>query len=999
MQTANAAREARALWENPEARRVLDSMTELFVALDRSYNIVFVNKSLVDLSGKGPDAFLGKNHWDLWPEMRGSIVEESYERAFLTGIPVRFQYLYEKSQVWVDVNAYAIGEHLHIYFRDVTSERTAGEELVTREETFRDLIDAIPHIAWATEPNGAMIYINARWREYTGVDGMDVEKIRAAIHPDDLDRVTEIMVQSRSTGEYVPYDLRLRRHDGEYRWHRVKASPMYAPDGNPIRWIGTSTDVHEEVLAFESLRESDDHHRFRMVASPQVPWLADANGQIYEFSPQWLALTGMTLEEAEVSQIAVLHPDDVQTMIERWSHCLESGKPFDFEHRIRVADGSYRWMRSRATARMGCNGKILRWYGTTEDIHDQRLAGEVLARTRESLDFALKSGRMGWWARDLASGEVIWSAELEALFGLEPGSFHGNENTFLDHIFEEDREEVAEAVRQAIQSRSDFTNEFRFRRPDGSVRWMEGRGRGLYDESGEAISLYGIGIDITERKAAEDAVRESERRLRSLIEQSPIAVQTFDSQGLCLTVNGAWETLWGVDSAEVAGYNVLEDPQLEVRGAMPQIRRAFEGEAQRLAPILYDPAESGYLGRARWIGARIYPVFDTAGAIREVVLLLEDVTARREAFDALRQSEQRFRTIAETVPHFIWAASADGKTEYTNPQLREYLGVAPEQMEPEAWIERIHPEDREHAIGSWTRAQTETAEYELEFRIRRANGEYRWFLVKNVPILNSDGALLRWYGIATDIHERKEQTETLDRLVRERTEELERAYREQESFSYSVSHDLRSPLRAIVASARILEDDFGNALPEDAKNLLQKQANSAKRLANLIDDLLELSRVGRREPSMQNLDISGIFESVAERLARTDSLQFKIERGLSGFGDAQLLELVAQNLLENAAKFSPKGGLVRVGMDRSMPESPFFVSDEGVGFEMEYVHKLFQPFQRLHHDQDFEGTGIGLATVRRIIDRHQGSVWVQSAPGKGTTFYFTLGTSKPLCDE
>ncbi|AIE85744.1 PAS/PAC sensor hybrid histidine kinase [Fimbriimonas ginsengisoli Gsoil 348] len=964
---------------------MLDSMAELFVALDRSYDIVFINRALAEASGKGYEGFVGKNHWDLWPDMRGTVVEESYERAFRTGVPVRFEYFYPKSEVWIDVNVYPSGDYLHLYFRDITQQKTAEREQTERGEWLRRLIDAIPHIAWATHPNGAMMYINARWREYTGSDGMDLEQIRDAIHPSDLPAVMRGMARTRETGQPVPYELRLKRHDGEFRWFRVHPAPLSGNDGQPLGWIGTSSDVHEEVLARQSLVESEDHHRFRVESSPQIPWLAGPDGMIYEFGSQWLEFTGMSKEEAAASQMTVLHPDDAPGMIERWGQSLASGEPFDYLHRVRARGGEYRWVRTRAVARRDSDGAILRWYGTTEDIHASKSSEERLRQIQEALSLAMKGGRLGWWSR--SSDEVQWSPELEALFGLAPGAFQGNEGAFFEYVFEEDQSKIAGAVRTAVETGNDYAVEFRFRRSDGTHGWMEGRGKAIYDEAGAPVWLYGIGIDVTERKEAEEALRGSESRLRSLIEQSPVSIQTFAPDGLALTANRAWQLLWDADLKNLAGYNIRQDPQLFEKGFSAYIEKAFGGNPVRIPPMLYDPAETGRVGRARWVESRAYPVIGAGGELTEVVLLLEDVTSIVESAEALRQSEDRFRTIAESIPQFIFGADADGNTDYCNPQYLEFLGLNATQISEGQWMSSVHPEDLESLIEAWNGALATGTSYETEARrLRASDGSYRWCRTMAKPIRDSEGRVVRWYGVVTDIHDQKEQERTLERLVRERTAELEAAYREQESFSYSVSHDLRAPLRAIAASARILEEDFGGSLPAEARRVLDRQSESAKKLAMLIDDLLQLSRVGRQEIERVPINLSKLFTEVSESIATPAGLHFEIQPGLSTEGDLRLIRLVAQNLLENAAKFSPDGGIIRVGKD----SKGFFVSDLGVGFDMAHSTRLFQPFHRLHREEEFKGTGIGLATVRRIVERHQGQVWARSEPGKGATFWFTL---------
>lgn len=239
-------------------------------------------------------------------------------------------------------------------------------------------------------------------------------------------------------------------------------------------------------------------------------------------------------------------------------------------------------------------------------------------------------------------------------------------------------------------------------------------------------------------------------------------------------------------------------------------------------------------------------------------------------------------------------------------------------------------------------------------------------------------------------YEVRAMQQELESRVTERTCELRRLMQEAEGFSYTISHDLRAPLRTIVASSEILMEDFGHLLPTEAQEELTRQSRAASNLAQLIDDLLRLSRLGREAMQPTDLDLSRLAEEAIrdipeEHLARC---QIDIERGLTAHGDPLLLKLVLQNLIGNACKFSPKGGRIRVGQEE---DGSFFVRDEGIGFQQKYAHKMFLPFERLVTNAEFPGTGIGLANVQRIIERHGGKVWAESeGVGHGAKFSFSL---------
>ena len=236
--------------------------------------------------------------------------------------------------------------------------------------------------------------------------------------------------------------------------------------------------------------------------------------------------------------------------------------------------------------------------------------------------------------------------------------------------------------------------------------------------------------------------------------------------------------------------------------------------------------------------------------------------------------------------------------------------------------------------------------------------------------------------------------EELERRVEERTAELMAANAEMEAFCYSVSHDLRAPLRAIMATSKMLMQDAGDRLDEQEKNHLDRQSKAARRLADLIDDLLQLSRLGRADLRLEEVDLSQlafVCSKDVRATANSENIEFEIQPELMCKGDPGLLRIMMENLLENASKYSPNGGMVQVGKCGSAKPVVFFVRDQGIGFDMSYAGKIFRPFERLVRDDEYEGTGIGLAIVRRIVERHEGKIWVESAPGEGATFYFTLG--------
>lgn len=350
----------------------------------------------------------------------------------------------------------------------------------------------------------------------------------------------------------------------------------------------------------------------------------------------------------------------------------------------------------------------------------------------------------------------------------------------------------------------------------------------------------------------------------------------------------------------------------------------------------------------------------------------------------LNRSEERFRLLVESVKDYAifmldptghivsWNAGAQRIKQYTADEIvGKHFSIFYTQPD----IDRNHPA---HELE----LAKKNGVYEEEGVRLRKDGSRFWADVVITAMYDSTGELRGFAKVTRDITERRKMQEHLQELNREL-----------EAFAYSVSHDLRAPLRAVVTTSRILLDDLGDKLSEEGREMLSLQVENARKLATTIDELLNFTRLSRQELKLREVDVSKIAEEVtSDVLGRgwPHTPKVEITEGLVGFGDETLVRVILQNLIQNAVKFSPDGGVIRVGRTRRAGKPMFFVSDEGIGFEMAYAKKIFLPFERLVSDLEFSGTGIGLANVERAINRLGGKIEVESELGKGTTFYFTL---------
>jgi PAS domain S-box-containing protein len=384
---------------------------------------------------------------------------------------------------------------------------------------------------------------------------------------------------------------------------------------------------------------------------------------------------------------------------------------------------------------------------------------------------------------------------------------------------------------------------------------------------------------------------------------------------------------------------------------------------------------------------------------------------RLHDLEALRHGERTWRQLAEAMTNLVWTCTAGGACDFLSKQWLEYTGRTETEQLRDGWLDQIHPNDLALVRAAWQHALQTGGELDLECRIRRHDGVYRWFKVRAVPVRDAQDQIFKWYGSSTDIHDLREteaalreseerrkaeqQVRELNEQLAQRVKDLAAANDELEAFSYSVSHDLRAPLRQATGFVDILRGTSSDQLSPRIAEYLGLIRDAMKRMGVLIEDLLAFSRVGRVELRWNEINLADLVTEVRQTLeppAEERTVVWKIGNLPHVRGDASMLRQVLTNLLENALKFTrtrPQAEL-EIGCTTEPTEYVFSVRDNGVGFNPEYAGRLFGVFQRLHRAAEFEGTGIGLANVRRIVHRHGGRTWAESVEGQGATFYFSL---------
>ena len=637
-------------------------------------------------------------------------------------------------------------------------------------------------------------------------------------------------------------------------------------------------------------------------------------------------------------------------------------------------------------------------------IQERKLAEKVLARQARLIDLSHD-------AVITADGNRVitgWNSGAQEMYGWTEKEAVGQ--TMHELLRTNSPTTIAEVDRILVRE-GRWDGELDHTRSDGRQIAVESRQVLQRDDAGGPAGHLEINRDITGRKQAEEKLRLSEEKFAKAFATNPAAIAiTRLADGLFVDVNDTWQALSGYNRDEVIGrravdFHLWPAPEARVRSVSELNEKgSFSGREQT---FLKKSGETF----ATLLSAAILTI---AGEEMALWAFL-DVTERKRAEGALRESQAKLEAAVASMPAAVFISDTEGRFIHFNDAFATFHRFPSKEecaktlAEYPAFLDVFFPDGTLAPLEMWAvpralRGETATnAEYTLR---RRDTGESWVGSYSFGPIRDRDGRIVGSVVAGRDITDSKRAEEEIRRLnaelelrVRERTAQLEASNKELEAFAYSVSHDLRAPLRGIDGWSLALVEDYGHGLDQRAIGYLDRVRSETQRMGHLIDDLLQLSRITRAEMHRDTVDLSLAAESIAARIRETHPerrLEFTIRPGLTASGDYHLLEIALTNLLHNAAKFTGTRAQARIvfeSVERD-GQAAFVVRDNGVGFDMAYATMLFGAFQRLHSDSEFPGTGIGLATVQRVIHRHGGRVWAEAEPDRGASFYFTIGGEK-----
>jgi PAS domain S-box-containing protein len=886
----------------------------------------------------------------------------------------------------------------------------------TLETELQANLNLMPAPSWYSLPSGALTFVNERTADYLGLDrdhplrfGIDTgaswDSHIPFLHPDDHEETRRIWSTCLRTGCAGEVRFRVRNAEGGYRWFLSRAEPLRASDGTLLYWIGVNLDVDDVTRAEDDLRKSEKELRDVIDTIPTLAWCNRPDGPNEFLNKAWHEYTGLSPEDSHGWgwQVA-FHPEDLPPLTKRWQELLISGEPGEIEARLRRHDGVYRWFLIRVQPFRDATGNIVRWYGTSTDIEDRKRAEEALQLTsndlqesKARLEEAQRITHVGYWERDLVTSRITWSDETYRIFGLQPQEHPVDLNTLRQKVHPEDWEFVSRALNDALAGGPRYNVEYRILRPTSELRAVHSEGDVKRDASGRPYQMFGTVQDITGRKRAEEDLQRT---------------QFYLSEGQRLARMGSWAfnpsgffEYWSPELFKICGLDPQKGaPTLEEYLATlhPQDQ---ESMAETIKTMHADRCGCDVKkrivrpdGELRYVRCVGIPVVE-GEVLKGFLGTAMDVTEQELLTQELGR-QQAYLTEAQRLTHtgsWAWNVS-DRKTVHASEEWYRIFGFDPAGGAStwEKRLERIHPDDRLHWKSTVESAIAEKADFDVIFRIVLPEGMVRWVHTVGHPVLTANGELVQFIGSSADITELKSAEQEHDKL---RQLEADLAHIDRVStlgeMAASLAHEIKQPIAAAITSANSCIE----WLSHDPPNIERARATAARidrygrRAAEIIDRIRSFYKKSHSEREL--VDVNEIINEMLA-LLQGEATRFSIEMHTELAAelpkiaaDRIQLQQVFMNLMLNAIEaMSDSGGEVRVRSQLRDGQLLFSVSDTGPGLPAGNVDQIFSAFFTTKP----QGSGMGLAISRTIVESHGGRLWATANDGRGTTFHFTVPT-------
>lgn len=1040
-----------------ESQRFLQTVIDTFPLVvfwkDRQSVYLGCNSKSAAAAGlSSPAEIIGKTDYDMpWGATEAEAYRADDREVMESGTAklgiIETQVRADGSKIWIETNKLPLynlnGEPIGILgtYQDITDRKQAEETLQEERLRLQLALDAAAMGTWSCSlQTGKVIWSNRAQAIFGYVPGTfpgDRETFLSLVHPDDRDRVVQAIIHTFETGAPYNIEYRIYRLDGALRWIAVWGLVPQELSVSDKQLIGVVCDITDRKQADQDLQESRNMLELVLDTIPQRVFWKDRDSRFLGCNSAFANDYQMTYEE-------IVGKTDLELPWAEWAHLYRAGDAqvietctpkLNYEEPTVNLYGEQIWIRSSKIPLTNSEGEVIGILGCYDDITDRKQAEQQLQAERLRLQLALEAADMGTWESNLETG--IWSERTEAIFGYAPGTFPGDRDAFLKLVHIDDQERVFGALAHSFATRSPYSVEYRINRLDGAVRWVAVNGKVVANEDGSDLRMVGVALDITDRRQAEQALRDSEERLRLALTASSQGLYDLNVKTGEAIVTPEYAIMLGYDpeTFQETNANWIERMHPDDMEAVASVYRAYV--AGEISDYKTEFRQRTQDGQWKWIlSVGKIVTYDEAGQPLRMLGTHTNIDDRKRAEEELRQAVTTNQALLNAIPDLILLITRDGIYRDGIPTQNLSLLLNHDELIGKSLWD-ILPEDlaRQRMTAIEQAFQTGLPQiHEYEILI---DGELRYEEARCV-VCRDDEAMV----LVRDITDRKQAEAAYQKLnlesaaamqqlnleleqrVTERTLELQQAMEDAETanrakstFLANMSHELRTPLNAILGFAQLMSRDM--TLDAEKRQQLSIINRSGNHLLNLINDVLEMSKIeaGRVYFVPNCFDFQALLdtlESMFQMRATDKGLRLIVDRAadLPRFieTDENKLRQVLINLVSNAIKFTQSGSVTlrvtagngsaatasrqNTSSQTNVPfpiELAFAVQDTGIGIDPTELESLFEPFiQSKNRQVNQEGTGLGLAISRQFVTLMGGILTVTSTPGVGSTFAFAI---------
>jgi PAS domain S-box-containing protein len=784
-------------------------------------------------------------------------------------------------------------------------------------------------------------------------------------------RLRSAVEEALRSGTPYELDLEMNHSDGTRKWIIAKGEVRRDGAGNIVKLRGTVDDITVRKRAQEELRKSEERLRLAIQAGKMFTCDWDANTNVFTHSPESVQILGEDQATSSTGDqvLETVHPED-REVFKAAAASISPEKPdIKISYRMVRSEGTVIWLERNSRAQFDPQGRLLRIIGIVTDITERKRSEEALRTGEERLRLAVQAGKMFAYEWDAATDILVRSAESAQILGIdEVTPLTGQQ--ILSKVHPDDRQRLVAAVAALSTEKPNLAITYRMLRPDGTVIWVERNSRAHFDEQGKLLRIFGILADITERKRAEDAVRQSEEKYRRIVETTNEGIWLLNSNFDTSFVNRQMAEMLGYQPAEMLGRSVFDFFFPEDVGRK---RRGLARRREMLSEHLDDRLRRKD-GTELWVRMAAIPISKDNGDFDGSMAIVSDISSQRLAEEALRESEARFRLVANTAPMLIWMSDTSKLCTYFNHSWLAFTGRSMEQELGNGWTEGVHPEDLQKCFDTYVQAFDAHEKFTIEYRLRRYDGEHRWVLDLGVPRFNQDGSFAGYIGSCVDVTDRKLAEEALSGVNSKLIEAQERE-------RARISRELHDDISQRLAMLTIELEQVGQKFFDSPPDLLHRVARLRNQSADIATDVQSLSHE-LHSSKLEYLGITTAMRAFCHEFSDQQNVEVvfahdEIPRTLPQ--DISLcLFRVSQEALQNAVKHS---GVRHFDVELRCASDAIHltVRDSGSGFDSEGALKT---------------QGLGLVSMAERVKLVGGRLLIDSQPHRGTTIHAKVPLSK-----